>query len=329
MGNVQAASSSPSSANSGGTTVPPPPPLTAPPPVEAKAAPENKDTSQNPGNFEELHKKCKDVFPQPMEGYKLMVNKGLSNHFQVSHSIALSAVGPGAYHFAATYVGSKQTGPNESYPVLLGDIDTTGSLNAQIIHQFTDRIRGKCVIQTQKSTWVLVQADSEYQGKDFTANLTVGNLDLINESGIIVAHYLQRLAPKLDLGAELLYHYGSGQEIAVMSLAGRYSASNWIGTATVGQAGWHLSYWHKGNENVQVGVEYEYNMRAKESAVSLGYQMNIPKANVTFRGMVDTNWTVAAVMEKRLLPLPFTFVLSGMVNHLKNQSRFGFGLTIG
>ena len=31
--------------------------------------------------------------------------------------------------------------------MLLGDIDTNGSLNAQMIHQFTDRIRGKMIIQ--------------------------------------------------------------------------------------------------------------------------------------------------------------------------------------
>lgn len=30
---------------------------------------------------------------------------------------------------------------------MLGDIDTTGSLNAQIIHQLADRIRGKFVVQ--------------------------------------------------------------------------------------------------------------------------------------------------------------------------------------
>lgn len=48
-----------------------------------------------------------------MEGYKLLINKGLSNHFQVSHSLQLSGMGPGAYHFAATYVGSKQVSPTE------------------------------------------------------------------------------------------------------------------------------------------------------------------------------------------------------------------------
>ena len=177
--------------------------------------------------------------------------------------------------------------------------------------------------------WVLIQADTEYRGKDFTASLTVGNPDFLNNSGIYVAHYLQRMSPRLDLGAELLYHNSSGQEVALVTLAGRYTGDKWVAATTAGQAGWHASYWHKGNENVQAGVEYEYNTRAKDSTVSLGYLIDVPKANVSFRGMIDTNWTVAAVMEKRLLPLPFAFTLSGMINHMKNQARFGFGLTIG
>lgn len=309
--------------------MPPPPPLTAPAPVEEKKqSSQKKILDNNPGTYEDLHKACKEVFPQPFEGCKLVINKGLSNHFQVSHTLQLSGIGPGAYHFGATYVGNKQTGPNEAFPVLLGDIDTNGSLNAQMIHQFTDRIRGKTIIQTQKSVWVLIQSDAEYRGNDFTASITTANIDIINNSGVVVGHYLQRMTPSVDVGGELLYQYGS-QEAAMMSVAGRYTSDRWIASATLGQTGWHLSYWHKGNENVKVGVEYEYNTRARDSSVSAGYQMEVPKSNITFRGMLDTNWTVAAVMEKRLPPLPFTFVLSGMINHAKNQSRFGFGLNIG
>ena len=35
----------------------------------------------------------------------------------------------------------------KAYPVILGDIDNSGSLSAQIIHQFSQRIKGKCVVQ--------------------------------------------------------------------------------------------------------------------------------------------------------------------------------------
>jgi mitochondrial import receptor subunit TOM40 len=48
-----------------------------------------------------------------------------------------------------------------------------------------------------------------------------------------------------------------------------------------------------------------------------------------FSGMVDTNGFVTAVIEKRLAPLPFTFMLSSSLNHAKAAYRFGIGLLIG
>ena len=63
------------------------------------------------------YKKCifSDIFPQCFDGGKLIFSKGLSSHFQVSHTINLSTVNPASsgYRFGATYVGSKQTGPQE------------------------------------------------------------------------------------------------------------------------------------------------------------------------------------------------------------------------
>lgn len=84
--------------------------------------------------------------PANFEGAKLMVNKGLSNHFQVSHTINLSSQQSG-YKFGATYVGTKQLSPSEAFPVILGDIDPAGNLNANIIHQFTPAIRCKFASQ--------------------------------------------------------------------------------------------------------------------------------------------------------------------------------------
>ena len=45
--------------------------------------------------------------------------------------------------------------------------------------------------------------------------------------------------------------------------------------------------------------------------------------------MIDTNGLVTAVIEKRLMPLPFTFILSSSLNHAKAAYRFGIGLLIG
>lgn len=46
-------------------------------------------------------------------------------------------------------------------------------------------------------------------------------------------------------------------------------------------------------------------------------------------GSVDSNWNVAAVLEKKLLPMPFTLTLSGMLNHKKSNFRLGLGFVIG
>ena len=54
-----------------------------------------------------------DVYPVPFEGAKVMVNKGLSNHFQISHSMTMSSMVPSCYKFGCTYVGTKQFSPTE------------------------------------------------------------------------------------------------------------------------------------------------------------------------------------------------------------------------
>lgn len=46
-------------------------------------------------------------------------------------------------------------------------------------------------------------------------------------------------------------------------------------------------------------------------------------------GHVDSNWSVGAVLEKKLNPLPFTLALSGLMNHNKGQFRLGVGVIIG
>ena len=51
----------------------------------------------------------------------------------------------------------------------------------------------------------------------------------IFNTGLMVAHYLQRITSRLALGAELMYQKGMqvpGGEIAIMSLAGRYSGDH-------------------------------------------------------------------------------------------------------
>lgn len=318
----------------------PPPPVpepmqptpAAPPVPDKEEASATENLSPNPGTLEDLHKKTKDVFPVMFEGGKFMLNKGLSNHFQVSHTVNFSTVQPPGYRFGATFVGTQQVSPSEAYPVLLGDIDPSGNLNANIIHQLLPNLRTKFVAQIQQSKWQAAQCTADYKGKNFTASLTLGNIDLINGSGVAVSHYLQQVTKNLDLGTELVYQYGSqvpGGRIAVNSVAARYSGDNYTASGTLGGAGIHLCYFQKATEQLQFGVELETSLRMQESVASMAYQIEIPKGNMVFRGTLDSNWTVGAVMEKKLMPLPFTLALSAMLNHPKNQFKLGCGFIIG
>lgn len=330
MGNVSATSAPP----------PPPPPTSAPTlpqlektdPTTGVTTAQTSEQLENPGTIEDLHKKCKDVLPVNFEGAKLMLNKGLSNHFQISHTINMSSVTPSGYRFGATYVGTKQICPTEAYPVLFGDIDPIGNLNANIIHQLGQRLRAKVAVQVQRNKFTAVQMTNDYRGDTYTASLTLGNPDILNGSGVLVMHYLQSITPSIALGGELAYQRGPGLpggQIVVVSAAGRYTNGESTISCSLGLAGCHVCFHQKASQNLQVGVELEINARLQESTGTIAYQVDLPKADLLFRGSVDTTWTVGAVLEKKLQPLPFSFALSGMLNHSKQQFRLGCGLIIG
>lgn len=240
---------------------------------------------------------------------------------------------PSNYKFGATFVGPNQSSPQESYPILLGDVDSSGNLNANIIHQFTPKVRTRVVAQIQEEQLAGFQVTNDYKGSDFTATLTAVNTDVVQNSGVLIGHYLQRVSRNLDLGTELIMQYGKSVpngRMAFYSLGWRYFGKQWQLSGTLNPLGsLHLCYHHQSTSPIQFGVELESNMRTMESQCTFGYQVDLNKANMTFRGMVDSNWTAGAVLEKRLLPLPFTFVLSGFLNHVKPSYRFGIGLTIG
>jgi len=265
------------------------------------------------------------------DGAKVMVQKGLSSHFQVSHTVQISPGNTG-YRFGATYVGD-QAGPGEAFPVLLGDTDALGNTNATILHQFGDNWRVKMQSQVQQGKLAAVQGSCDYRGRLSTLGLTLANIDVVGDSGIVVGTMLRKITKELDLGAELVYQYGKnipGQQVSVLSYAGRYSAKDWIVSGTLGLSGLHACYYHKQHENIAFGVEFESNFRLGDAVTTFGYQVELPEAGVMMRASCDTEWSVGGVFEKRLSrELPFTLALSGMLSHAKAQGKFGIGLIIG
>ena len=75
-------------------------------------------------------------------GREVLVEKMLIIFVQINHTMTMSNVMPSGYRFGATYIGTSNViSPQESYPVILGDMDPSGNLQAHIIHGPTDRTR--------------------------------------------------------------------------------------------------------------------------------------------------------------------------------------------
>lgn len=156
-----------------------------------------------------------------------------------------------------------------------------------------------------------------------------------------------------------------------------------MATLNVGYGGAHASYYHRANDQVnipvsplrvpvpavslcpppgphvfppqvQVGVELEANTRLQDTTFAFGYQLNLPQANMVFRGergaapapgirgagraltpcpppagLLDSNWSVGGVLEKKLPPLPVTLALGAFLNHWKNRFHCGFSIIVG
>lgn len=149
-----------------------------------------------------------ELQPMPFEGARIIINKGLSEHFQISHTINMSSVTPPGYRFGATYVGTKRLSQTESYPVLLGDIDPSGNVSSHIIHAFNERVRGKCVSQFMDGKLAGLQMGTDYKGDNFTASGLLVNPDILTGTGLGVFQYLQNVTPSIDLGAEVVYQRG-------------------------------------------------------------------------------------------------------------------------
>ena len=64
------------------------------------------------------------------------------------------------------------------------------------------------------------------------------------------------------------------------------AAETWqfSGSLTPLAGGVHLCYYQKAGESVQMGVELEGSLRTQECTATVGYQIELPKSNLTFRG---------------------------------------------
>lgn len=56
----------------------------------------------------------------------------------------------------------------------------------------------------------------------------------------------------------------------------------------LGPSACHLCFHQQASEQLQVGVELEINSQMQESSATLAYQVDLPKADLVFRGMYSS-----------------------------------------
>lgn len=207
------------------------------------------DLSKNPGVFDDVFKKIKDLMPPTFEGAKLSVTKMLSSHFQVTHSMTLSGGQNSGYKFGANYVGTQLYSQSEVFPVILGDMDANGNSNAQIIHQWSDRFRTRLLAQVQGFKMAGHQLAMDYRTPFTTTSVTLANVDLFSKSGIAVLQNLTRVTKNIDAGAELLYQASPmmpGGHVAILSIVAKYRGLDWFTAVKLSPVGvLNLGYFHQ------------------------------------------------------------------------------------
>lgn len=289
-------------------------------------------TSTGPLLFEELHRKVKELQPMVWDGIRLSLNRPLSPHFHLTHSIVMGMMNSG-YKFGANYMGTKQVSQVESYPVLASEIHGDGDLNANVIHLINPRTKAKFVASFARNQCQGTQASIDYKGDNFTTSLTAANIDLVKNSGILVGHLLHQVTQTLSLGPELVIQYTKAEPtfrmISQLSIGGRYSADKYNVDATLSMGGAHISCYQKANDNLHFGAELLTDKAMNQTNAGFYYQYDLTKSHITFKGSIDTAWNVGATLEKRFYPLPVSFSLSAMLNHPKSSTTVGMGLTVG
>lgn len=292
--------------------------------------------SDNPGSFQSLHKLCQSIVPECFEGVRMVINKPLSSHFQVMHVLNINNPinNTPAYRFGTTFVGTKKL-PNsaEQYPFFQGDINTFGTVSANVIHYLTPKLRVQFAshFSNDKLQSALGQLTTDWIGRYFTASLTAVNPNRYMQPSLMAVQYLHAVTSNIALGAEVVYETQAGWKRAAgrvtsLSAAARIKNGENLWTATAGTAGAELCAYFRVNDSLQFGIESNIGFLTRKATGSISYQVNLPK--YTFRGKMDSTWTVSAVMERSLDFIPITVSLSTSLNHVKQYIQVGLGVTV-
>jgi mitochondrial import receptor subunit TOM40 len=171
----------------------------------------------------------------------------------------------------------------------------------------------------------MLSVEHDRVGKDYSLSLKTFNPQPADLTGTYLASYLQSLTPHLALGVEAVYQRPTPEieDCSVGYMAkyhnvrkdeqGQPMKDSWIATAQIlSQGMWQATYWKKLAERVDAGVDLvvqpALDPRQRKAVATAGVKYDFRMA--TFRGQVDSDGKVSALLEQRLSPA-FAFLVAG------------------
>jgi mitochondrial import receptor subunit TOM40 len=210
-------------------------------------------------------------------------------------------------------------------------VDHEGSVSARFNHGWSANNIFKAQAQlSQQAGHNMIQLEHDFVGTDFNLNFKAINPSPVDSSGVYIGSYLQSVSKNVALGVESLFQRGpTGSDLANSYLA-KYTSSDksWIATAQIQAQGViQATYWQKLSEKVDVAADIQIiNAPTRRDAIAtLGAKYDFRAAQ--FRAQVDSTGKVSALLEQRFIPA-FAFLVSGEIDHFKNQAKVGVGVMI-
>ncbi|KPV74985.1 uncharacterized protein RHOBADRAFT_53899 [Rhodotorula graminis WP1] len=300
-----------------------------------------------PGKHEDLGREVKltHLTNYTFDGARADLSKTLSQvpAFQVTHSFAMGGsagpmggINPGTYNFGAVFATSKV--------FMQGMVDNEGSVTGRLNYGWSPRDTTKASVQLAAGAAApsMFSLEHDRVGKDYTLSLKSYNPSPADFTGSYIAAYLQSLTPHFAVGVETLYQRPTPdmEDCSVGYIAkwhdvkkdeqGQAAKDSWIATAQIMSQGiWQATYWKKLAANIDAGVDLicvpALNPRERKAVATAGVKYDFRQA--TFRGQADSTGKVSALLEQRLSPA-FAFNVAGEIDHVKQTSKFGVGLSL-
>ncbi|KAF8201825.1 eukaryotic porin-domain-containing protein [Pholiota molesta] len=281
-----------------------------------------------PGSVENTQKEVKatHLTNYIFDGARADLTKNLSFDplFQLTHSFVLgSSVQPASYSLGVTFARENL--------FLQGTMDHEGSVNARFNHGWTANNIFKAQAQlSQQAGHNMIQLEHDFIGTDYHLNFKAVNPSPADGSGVYIGSYLQSITKNLALGVESLYQRAAQNSDLANSYLAKVTSTDksWIATAQVQPQGvLQATYWQKLSEKVEVAADLQViNAPTRRDAIAtLGARYDFRAAQ--FRAQVDSTGKVSALLEQRFVPA-FAFLVSGEIDHFKNNAKVGVGIMI-